>query len=328
MEEPRGNFPKEYFRDEVRDGYLVTEKMKRIWAAQIEVLLEIRRICEKHRIPFFADWGSLLGAVRHGGFIPWDDDLDIGMLREDYRRFLHVAPEELEPGFECKSLYNDPTHDNVKARVITGRHMNFDPDYLRRFHYCPYIVGIDIFPIDTIPADRDVSKKQCMLISKLLTTASSIPEEPPYSEDVMGLMKSWESILGKVFDYKNNWVHELKKALDMVSGMYGAEDGDEVCSMIDLATGWDYHAKRQWYQESVEMPFETTTIPVPVGYDGLLKIKYGEDYMTPQIRECHGFVEEQEQTLKTLLEADFHTKLSDQQFGMLLQMKTFESVGI
>jgi lipopolysaccharide cholinephosphotransferase len=98
--------------------------------------------------------------------------------------------------------------------------------------------------------------------------------------------------------------------------------------MIDLATGWDYHAKRQWYQQILEMPFETTTIPVPVGYDGLLKIKYGEDYMTPQIRECHGFVEEQEQTLKTLLEADFHTKLSDQQFGMLLQMKTFESVGI
>lgn len=139
------NIPDNYYDAEIRNGFYIESKMKRAWAAQIEVLEEIRRICQNHNIPFFADWGTLLGAVRHHGFIPWDDDLDIGMLRDDYNKFLQIAPAELSSFFELKSLYNDPEHDNVKARIITGRSMNFSKEYLDKFHNCPYVVGIDIF---------------------------------------------------------------------------------------------------------------------------------------------------------------------------------------
>ena len=72
-----------YFREETREGFVIAENMKRAWAAQLEVLEEVKRVCGILGIEFFADWGTLLGAVRHHGFIPWDDDMDIAMLRKE-----------------------------------------------------------------------------------------------------------------------------------------------------------------------------------------------------------------------------------------------------
>ena len=77
----------ECVQGEVRDGYYVQPMMKRIWAVQLDMLKEIDRICRRHHVNYYGWFGTLLGAVRHHGFIPWDDDLDLAMLREDYERF-------------------------------------------------------------------------------------------------------------------------------------------------------------------------------------------------------------------------------------------------
>ena len=81
------DFTVDFYRDEVRCGFYIPTAVKQAWAANLTVLSEIDRICEKYGIRYFADWGSILGAVRHGGYVPWDDDLDICMLRDDYTRF-------------------------------------------------------------------------------------------------------------------------------------------------------------------------------------------------------------------------------------------------
>lgn len=322
-------FPTEYFQPETRDGFYIDSKMKRAWAAQLEVLEEIRRICILHDIRFFADWGSLLGAVRHHGFITWDDDLDIGMLRDDYMRFLDVAPHELSSFFELKSLYNDPSHDNVKCRVITGRFMNFDKDYLLRFHECPYVIGIDIFPIDYIPRDNTRMKEQTELIELVMSIAASIPHEPPYGEEAINLIHNLEHSLGITFNWNNRIFHELKKLVDILSSSCPSKDADEVCSMIDLAGGWDYHALKEWYATSSDMPFENTTIPVPVGYDGILRIKYGDDYMTPIQRSSshdYPFYKKQENALKDVIEQQFNIHITDDEFQELLKQKISESL--
>ena len=92
-------FTKDFFEDEVRNGFYVPGIMKRCWAASLEILLEFDRICKKHDIAYYIDYGTLLGAKRNGGFIPWDDDIDISLNREDFNRLKEVilkeAPEEL-----------------------------------------------------------------------------------------------------------------------------------------------------------------------------------------------------------------------------------------
>lgn len=119
------NFEHEFFEDEVRDGFFVPAEIKHAWAAELEVLSEVDRICKKYNINYYADWGTLLATVRHEGFIPWDDDLDIVMKREDYKKFLEVAPDELPLGY---SVYNYSNHDDFwlfLARVVGKQRICF-----------------------------------------------------------------------------------------------------------------------------------------------------------------------------------------------------------
>lgn len=94
--------------------------------------------------------------------------------------------------------------------------------------------------------------------------------------------------------------------------------------MIDLAGGWDYHVPIDCYKDITDMPFENTTIPVPIGYDTILKIKYGEGYMTPlNTGSSHDypFYAKQEQALKSVIESEFNTSITDDELDALIDAK-------
>ena len=248
------------------------------------------------------------------------------MLRDDWNRFAQIAPKELDKWFEMKNIYNDTEHDNCIMRVINSRHMSFEPDFLERFHKCPYSTGIDIFPIDYLPRDSQQSKELVHLVHILMVTASTVSKKTPYTQDDLEIAKLWERKLGIKIDWNNRLFHEIKKLVDLAMQQCEPQDADEVCSMMRCQNGQDYHVPKEYYDEWIEMPFEYTTIAVPKQYDYILRLKYGDDYMTPkQVLGGHDYpnYKEQELELKALQEQEFHTSLCYQDIQQLIDMKVF-----
>ena len=123
-------FEDNFLKGEWRENYFVEEKMKRVWAAELEVLAAIDEVCEKNGIPYYADSGTLLGTIRHRGFIPWDNDIDIVMERNDYKRFLAAVPGEWrEKGLRVVNAYCEKTYDQAFTKVQTVNEADYPEKY-------------------------------------------------------------------------------------------------------------------------------------------------------------------------------------------------------
>ena len=271
-------FDETYFNGEYRHGFYVSGMMKRNWAAHMEILEVIKDVCQKHDIRYFAEWGTLLGAVRHKGFVPWDDDLDIGMLREDFRKFQRVAKEALPKGYQVLSIYTDDTYDDLLLHVVNSRELSYEDEWLERFHGCPYATGIDIFPVDYVPRDPADWEFQKNMIVLLLNTANYVKAGTVSESDLQEILEEIQKISGITIDRTREVGKQLIQLTEAFFALYTDEDADLVASIPDLARGSHKAWSKHCYDQMLEVPFETTTIAIPAGYDEILKAKYG-DYM-------------------------------------------------
>ena len=146
--------PVSFFEEEVRCDFTVSRQMKEIWAVELDLLEELRRVCSKHGLRFAAEGGTLLGAVRHKGFIPWDDDIDILMPRKDYDRLCELAPSEFKHPYFLENFYsNGFAYGNSKL-------MNLDTTGYENPTANAHGLFIDIFPYDNIPDNEELARQQ------------------------------------------------------------------------------------------------------------------------------------------------------------------------
>ena len=168
--------PKKFYEDEVRDGFYVPAQVKQAWAISLEVVSEIDKVCKRHGIKYFADYGTFLGAVRHGGVIPWDDDFDICMLRSDYERFLEVALNELPTEYAIENIRSHEEHWDFNfflARVINKNRICFEKEHLEKYHGYPFITGVDIFILDNVCKESVREKDRVNKCKYIINAAES-----------------------------------------------------------------------------------------------------------------------------------------------------------
>ncbi len=270
------------------DGYYVRPMMQRVWDAQLDVVRAIDMICRKHSLTWFATWGTLLGAVRHKGYIPWDDDIDIAMRRLDFERFKRYAAKELPKGYTC-NLNRDGNMCNLAYNVKNSPKINTDISFLNSHHGCPYPVGVDIFVFDNVPDDPVERQDYVGIFSHAGVAAQTIGPGMTYSDcdqELKELIDTTEQLTGVHLDRDKPLKAPLMILSDQIAAMYYDVKTENIA--IAGCLTWDlerFSLKREWFDRIIKMPFGSSQMNCPSEYDEILKRSYGEDYMTP--REFH-----------------------------------------
>jgi len=275
------SFTKDYFEDEVREDFLVDSTMKTLWAAGLELLADIADICAKYQLPWFADWGTLLGAVRHKGYVPWDDDLDISMLRPDYEKLLEVLQQELPEGYIVHHAKCGHEQDQFWAYVTNSDSVSIEPERLQKFHGCPFIVGIDIYPLDYLPRDPKVAEAENALFKLVWKAVHLAKEEEPtqkQKKDLTDALRAIESHCNVKFDREKNLVTQLCKVANDVISSHSDADSDELVLYLSYMYRPHVRYDKEWFYDMEYLPFESVELPVPWKYHEVLTREYG-DYM-------------------------------------------------
>lgn len=275
-----------------RCGFKVPDLMTRCWKAQLDVVKNFDRVCKRHNLKWYACCGTLLGAVRHKGFVPWDDDVDICMMRSDYNLFIYYAEKELPYFIETFDDGNINTHALGITRINNTHDANFEPDYLKEHYDFPYPVGIDLYPMDYVSENYDdlieFYKYILAVCAKYkLTYWNGFNIHGVYDNiDLEEGYRTIEEVTGARIDRKKDILKQLNNiAVQIVT----RPKSDKVACMAHMVTG---HTNMIFptsaFKERLEVPFEDTTVYIPSGYDDILKINYG-DYMIPNPVSPHDY---------------------------------------
>lgn len=242
--------------------------LRRIQLIQLEMLEEVDRICRKCGIEYNIIAGTLLGAVRHGGYIPWDDDADVAMLRPEYEKFRIAVKTELDT---TKFYFQDDRRTRV-YRWGYGKLRRKHTLFLREHQeHMPYRQGIfiDIFPLDGVPDNyilRSIKNFECFCVRKILWSKVGQVAETGYMKRCLFgiLAKIPEHVIRKY--YYKMVVCANKKRTKMVRILMYPTPNKE----------WGYY--REWYENSTDIQFEGKVFRGIRDFDGYLSFKFG-DYM-------------------------------------------------
>ena len=260
-------------------GVRMDEKTRRsVWDVELDLLIKFDEFCKKYDLRYMVDYGTMLGTVRHKGFIPWDDDVDVMMLRPDYNRMLSLCDEYFEYPYYMQHYYKDvgiPTWGltklmNEETACIENREI---PE--------GYHSGIfmDIFVYDDVLMDTG----QDPFASKLISEVYISLMDPGNALKLKN--GTYQSVLSEdmIRDLYNMPFQERARLFDSLLEQHFGETEKVAWSKYAFTDRFPRkHRNRHYYDKLIYMPFDSIEVPISADYDKLLRHAYGDDYMTPK----------------------------------------------
>jgi lipopolysaccharide cholinephosphotransferase len=265
----QGILPESFFEEEVRCDFLVTQERKKIWAVLLDLLMKFDFVCKKHGLTYYLTDGTLLGAIRHKGFIPWDDDIDVSMPREDYEKLQTLGYEFTHPYF-LQTPYTDSGYyySFVKLRNSNTTGLS------KAFMYQGFNDGLflDVLPLDEVDIEQGEAVYNKLRELVISNSAYMKLSNPNYSESEMEKIKQLAS------DNPLKTYNEITKLTTMFNG-----SGSRYIS--HWVTTMDPFQKKVWFSEdfdnTIEWKFEGLGFPIPCGFHRYLSLYFGEYMQLP-----------------------------------------------
>lgn len=269
-----GNEQINFLTEENRNGYIVSSEMKKMRYLQLKILSVIQDICEKNDIKYFAVCGTLIGAVRENGFIPWDDDIDIGMTRENANKFIEVAKRELPSdyclvGMTLTEKFFRP-HLQVRDKRTTCLTL---ADY--KVNYCKG-VWVDIFIFDKFPSN---DKENTNFREKLSIYNRFLGYYTFYRTSKNLLVKIIKFIISRFFVILHGGFKKTNEYYNNYCAKFNYLQKDFYYDYLSFKPNRILKIPAHTFDNLTNHPFEFTIIKIPTNFDDALRPEYGKDYL-------------------------------------------------
>ena len=270
-----GILPESFFEEEVRCDFMVTTEMKKIWAIELDLLIEFQRVANIHNLHYFAFGGTLLGAVRHKGFIPWDDDVDIAMPMMDYLKLQEVAKKEFKEPYQLQSPYLDPGSYFSFLKLRNSRTTFASRAFVAQsFNQGAFL---DIFPLVECPPGK-VKEQRNKIYPSIMKCSNYMKRG---SEKFLTSQQLERYNMFKTVSPMSEY--------ELIQAEFDNPDYKN-CGYYTHASLFfnieEFHVwRKECWNESVSSEFENLQIPLPIGWDEILKEYYGDYMSLPPIKK-------------------------------------------